>query len=167
MTASDNGTDRRQRLKAKREAALHRPVLARHLSDGFTGRWSRRQWAHASLFATLGVLIAAIVPGFGPSSNNTQPVHAQRSSLALALPPLPLARLKGHNGDSWQVVRVERGQTLGAVFENLDLPASTMHRLLDAALQDKSVLTAPEAGRRTRLRPARWRRAAHVPLRPR
>src|SRR5262245_24559501 len=119
MTASDSSTDRRQRLKAKREAALHRPVLARHLSEGFTGRWSRRQWAHASLFATLGVLIAAIVPGFGPTST-TQPLHAQRSSLALSLPPLPLARLKGHSGDSWQIVRIERGQTLGSVFDNLD-----------------------------------------------
>src|SRR5688572_26112674 len=106
MTASENGTDRRQRLKALREAALHRPVPAAQVTHGFNGRWTRRHWAHASLFATLGVLVAAIVPGFG-SASNVQPLHAQRSSLALSLPPLPLARLKGHNGDSWQVVRIE------------------------------------------------------------
>lgn len=145
MTASDSRTDRRERLKAKREAALHRPVLARHLSEGFTGRWSRRQWAHASLFATLGVLVAAIVPGFGAISD-AKPLHAQRSSLALSLPPLPLARLKGHSGDSWQIVRIERGQTLGAVFEDLDLPASAMHRVLDAAGNDKSLLTRLKPG---------------------
>lgn len=144
MTASDSGTERRQRLKAKREAALHRPVLTRQISEGFTGRWSRRQWAHASLFATLGVLVAAIVPGFGPSAN-PQPLHTQRSSLALSLPPLPLARLKGHSGDSWQIVRIERGQTLGSVFENLDLPASTMHRILDES-GDKSLLTRLKPG---------------------
>ena len=116
----------------------------RRLSNGFNGRWSRRQWAHASLFATLGVLVAAIVPGFGPAATE-QPLHAQRSSLALSLPPLPLSRLKGHNGDSWQIVRVERGQTLGAVFEELDLPASTMHRILDES-GDKATLTRLKPG---------------------
>ena len=30
----------------------------------FNGRWTRRHWAHASLFATIGALLAAIVPGF-------------------------------------------------------------------------------------------------------
>ncbi|UNK48094.1 peptidoglycan DD-metalloendopeptidase family protein [Lysobacter sp. S4-A87] len=144
MTAHDSGTERRERLKALREAALHRPVLATGASNGFNGRWSRRQWAHASLFATLGVLVAAIVPGFGPAASK-QPLHTQRSSLALALPPLPLSRLKGHNGDSWQIVRVERGQTLGAVFEDLDLPASTMHRILDES-GDKAILTRLKPG---------------------
>jgi hypothetical protein len=66
MGKSGLGAQRRERLKALREAALHRPVLARHLSDGFNGRWSRRQWAQASLVATLGMLVAAIVPGFSP-----------------------------------------------------------------------------------------------------
>ncbi|HEY0659735.1 MAG TPA: M23 family metallopeptidase [Lysobacter sp.] len=129
MTKTGTGPDRRERLKALREAALHRPVLARHLSDGFNGRWSRRQWVHASLFATIGMLVAAIVPGFSPST--VQPTHAPRHSMALALPPLPLARLRGATGDSWQLVRVERGQTLGSLFEQFDIPASTMHRILE------------------------------------
>jgi len=43
MTATAQATARRERLKQLREAALHRPVLARHLNDGFNGRWSRRQ----------------------------------------------------------------------------------------------------------------------------
>ncbi|MFC3552379.1 peptidoglycan DD-metalloendopeptidase family protein [Lysobacter cavernae] len=145
MTASDSGSDRRERLKALREAALHRPVLARHLTDGFTGRWSRRQWAHASLFATLGMLVAAIVPGFSASGAHPQPAHAPRHSMALALPPLPLTRLKGSQGDSWQIVRVQRGQTLGAVFEQLDLPASTLHRILDQS-DDKKALTRLKPG---------------------
>jgi len=123
------GPGRRERLKALREAALHRPVLARHLTDGFNGRWSRRQWAHASLFATIGMLVAAIVPGFSPSANT--PVHTPRHSMALALPPLPIARSRSETGDSWQLIRVERGQTLGSLFEQLGLPASTMHRILD------------------------------------
>lgn len=121
--------ERRERLKAKREAALHRPVLARHLSEGFTGRWSRRQWVQASLFATIGMLVAAIVPGFNPQAPAA--THAPRHSMALTLPPLPLARLRGQHGDSWQIVRVERGQTLGRIFEDYGIPAATMHRLLE------------------------------------
>src|SRR5262245_12397854 len=101
MGKSGLGAERRERLKALREAALHRPVLARHLSDGFNGRWSRRHWAHASLFATLGMLVAAIVPGFGPAAN-TAPAQAPHLSMALPLPSLPLAHLHGEAGDSWQ-----------------------------------------------------------------
>ncbi|KAB8314205.1 M23 family metallopeptidase [Tolypothrix campylonemoides VB511288] len=128
-TANRPDGHRRQRLAALREAALHRPVLARHLSDGFNGRWSRRQWVQASLFATVGMLVAAIVPGFDLEASTPQPV--QRESMALTLPPLPLSKLRGVEADSWQVVHVQPGQTLGAIFEELDLPATTMHRLLE------------------------------------
>ncbi|GHA88518.1 peptidoglycan DD-metalloendopeptidase family protein [Cognatilysobacter bugurensis] len=121
--------ERRERLRAKREAALHRPVIARHLSDGFTGRWSRRQWAQASLFATIGMLVAAIVPGFNPQAPAT--VEVTRYSMALPLPPLPTARRTGQHGDSWQIVHVQRGQTLGKIFEEHGVPASTMHLLLE------------------------------------
>jgi len=128
MTASGSGLARRERLKQLREAALRRPVLARHVTDGFNGRWSRRQWVQASLFATLGMLVAAIVPGFGEVQ--TTPSHAPRQSMALTLPPLPLARLQGERGDSWQVVRIERGQTLGELFAEFDIPAAIMLKLL-------------------------------------
>ncbi|MFC5570973.1 peptidoglycan DD-metalloendopeptidase family protein [Lysobacter yangpyeongensis] len=128
MGKSGLGAQRRERLKALREAALHRPVLARHLSDGFNGRWSRRQWAQASLVATLGMLVAAIVPGFSP----TQPAHAPTPhlSMALPLPSLPLAGVHGQAGDSWQVVRVERGQTLASLFKQFDLSPATLHEVL-------------------------------------
>jgi len=146
MSASESDSGlraaRRERIKALREAALHRPVLARHLSDGFNGRWSRRQWVQASLFATLGVLVAAIVPGF--SAPLAAPMHAPRHSMSLSLPPLPTAR-RGATGDSWQLVRVVRGQTLGSLFEDLDIPAATMQRVL-AHPGSKSVLTRLKPG---------------------
>ena len=119
---------RRERIRALREASLHRPVLARHLSDGFSGRWSRRQWVQASLFATLGLLVAAIVPGF--SAPHSVPVHAPRHSMALSLPPLPNAHRRGASGDSWHLVRVTRGQTLGSLFEDMGIPASTLQKVL-------------------------------------
>ncbi|KGQ20125.1 Peptidase M23 [Lysobacter dokdonensis DS-58] len=122
---------RRARLDILREAALHRHVAAR-LPEGFNGRWTRRQWAHVSLFATLAALVAAIVPGFSDSRHADGIAPAQaRTTLALSLPPLSVAKLRGHAGDSWQIVHVERGQTLGSLFEDMDLPAATMHQLLE------------------------------------
>jgi len=127
-TTSSWSAARRQRIDALREAALHRPVMARHISDGFNGRWSRRQWVQASLFATIGMLVAAIVPGF--SAPLTTQSNIPRHSMSLSLPPLPMARVRGASGDSWQVVHVERGQTLGSLFEDLHIPAATLQRIL-------------------------------------
>ncbi len=128
MSAPESRNGRRARLDKLREAALHRKVLSRHFPAAFNGRWTRRHWAHASLFATLGALVAAIVPGF--SNAMQSPTLAPRTTMALALPALPLAQLRGHAGDSWQLVTVQSGQTLGTLFDQLDIPAGTMHRLL-------------------------------------
>jgi len=130
MGKSGIGKARRARLDILREAALHRDTVARRLPAGFNGRWTRRQWAHASLFATLAALVAAIVPGFSSAPQSFSPAAA-RTTLALALPPLPLSKRAGQAGDSWQVVHVERGQTLGSLFEDFDVPANTMHKLLE------------------------------------
>lgn len=128
MQPNESATVRRERIRQLREKALHRPVLARHLSDGFNGRWSRRQWVQASLFATLGMMVAAIVPGFGASQAGS--THTPRHSMLLALPPLPLNRTSVDVADSWHVVRVAPGQTLGSLFSDLGIPAATMLRLL-------------------------------------
>src|SRR5688572_5722663 len=119
MKKSGSGDARRERLMVLREAALHRKVLAQ-LPTGFDGRWTRRHWLHASLFATLGALVAAIVPGFSDAMQT--PKQLPRTSLALALPPLSLAQLRGHDGDSWQIVSIERGETLSHVFDELGIP---------------------------------------------
>ena len=89
--------------------------------------------------------------------------------MALALPPLPMARIKGENGDSWQLVRVARGQTLGSLFQELDIPAATMQRIL-AHPGSKEALTRLKPGTELGFDlpvHAGSRRAAHVPLRPR
>ena len=41
------------------------------------------------------------------------------------------AVLRGSRGDSWQIVRVSRGQTLGSLFEDFDIPAATLHKVLE------------------------------------
>lgn len=124
----------RVRLGNLREAARQATRLQERLPDAFrrdplSGRWSRRQWAHASLFATLGALLVTLVPGF--SNAMAGPGHTPSATMSLHLPPLPLARTRARAGDSWQLVTVERGQTLGSIFEDLDVPATTLHRLLE------------------------------------
>ena len=78
------------RADAARDAAtIRRPAAS-------NGRWTRRHWAHASLFATIGMLVAAIVPGFSTVLEPGQGV--QRTVLSL---PLPRRQLSGDNVDCW------------------------------------------------------------------
>lgn len=126
---TDTASARRARLDALRESVLHRPVQA-HEGTGFNGRWTRRQWAHASLFAMAAMLAAAIVPGFDRPVVTHDNAPVPRHSMALTLPPLPIVRARGEQGDSWQVVTVQSGQTLGAIFDELEIPAATRELVL-------------------------------------
>jgi murein DD-endopeptidase MepM/ murein hydrolase activator NlpD len=132
MSQPDHGPARKQRFKERlsvlHDSALHRK-LKHHLPAAFNERWTRRHWIHASLFATIGALAATIVPGF--SNAIDLPVPASHSTLALPLPPLSLARRGETPGDSWQIQRVARGQTLSDLFAAAGVPASTMQRVLD------------------------------------
>ena len=98
--------------------------------ERFNGRWTRRQWALASLVATLGMLVAAIVPGFSDATRPA-PLDSNRVVRALALPELPLSRKRTQQGDTWQVVTLESRQPLGEIFEAQGVPATTMYRILD------------------------------------
>lgn len=83
----------------------------------------------ASLFACLGALILAIVPGF---ANTMRVSQIGRTTLALTLPPLPKSQpLQTLPASTWHTVSVRSGETLGVIFERLGLPASTMQRLLE------------------------------------
>ncbi len=132
MLNSDHGRARKQRFKERlhllHDNALHRK-LRQHLPAAFNERWTRRHWMHASLFATIGALVATIVPGF--SHTIDAPWSDSHTSLALPLPPLADARAQPLPGDSWQVLRVQRGQTLSTLFDEAGIPATTLHRVLD------------------------------------
>ena len=132
MAQPDHGDARKQRIQERRnvlhDTALHRR-LKDHLPAAFNERWTRRHWIHASLFVTIGALAATIVPGF---SNSIVPhVPSSHASLALPLPPLAMARRGETPGDSWQILRVQRGQTLSDLFEAAGVSATVMHRVLD------------------------------------
>ena len=125
MPHSDHGHARKQRFQERlhvlHDTALHRK-LKQHLPAAFNEPWTRRHWIHASLFATIGALAATIVPGF---SNSIEPLlPASHATLALPLPPLSAARRSETPGDSWQILRVEPGQTLSNLFETAGVPAS-------------------------------------------
>ena len=119
------GANRPARSPRDRRARIALPT-----GERFNGRWTRRQWGLASLVATLGMLLAAIVPGFSDATR-TMPDDGNRVVRALALPALPVSRKRSQPGDSWQVVTVEPGQTLGAIFEAQGIPATTMYRILE------------------------------------
>lgn len=132
MLNTDQGRARKQRFKERlhvlHDTALHRK-LKQHLPAAFNERWTRRHWMHASLFATIGALVATIVPGFSHTIDG--PYSADHSTLALPLPPLSAERRNQTPGDSWQVLRVQRGQTLSDLFDEAGIPATVMHDVLD------------------------------------
>ena len=104
------------------------PTLAISVSSPLR-HWSREQWIVAGLFGSLTVLVATIVPAF--SGALTAPGEAvTRTTLSLPLPPLADKAANAVAGSAWQVVRVQSGQTLGALFQQMGVPASVMHRVL-------------------------------------
>ena len=139
MQSHGGGNSRKQQFR-ERLGVLRETAVKRHLPEG---RWTRRHWIHASLFTTIGVLMATIVPGF--SSAIQAPVSQPRNTLLLELPELSAARQAGTAGDSWQVVRVKPGQTMGAIFEELGIPAATLHRILENS-DAKKALTRLKPG---------------------
>ncbi|GHH55035.1 peptidoglycan DD-metalloendopeptidase family protein [[Pseudomonas] boreopolis] len=131
MHNSEQGRARKQRIRERlhvlHDTALHRR-LKQHLPAAFNERWTRRHWIHASLFATIGALVATIVPGF---SNAIDPSLASRSTLPLPLPPLSLAEKAPAHGDSWQIVHIKPGQTLSSLFGELGIPTVVMYQVLE------------------------------------
>ncbi len=118
----------RERLEILHDTALHKRVK-QHLPQG---RWTRRHWIHASLFTTIGVLVATIVPGF---SHAIQPPQAldTHTTLRLHLPAPVASTAVDAAGEGWELVRVKSGQTLSSIFEELQIPATTLHQVMENA----------------------------------
>lgn len=126
MTDSSNQAVRRDNL-ARVTAAHPALQVSGALPAAFNGRWTRRHWAHASLFATIGALLAAIVPGFS-TAMQTAP-DTQRTTMSLALPRLSLAPGQA-NADRWHTVSLKSGQTLSGVFSELGIPHSQLQNVM-------------------------------------
>lgn len=133
LSSPDAQRSTRVRLRNLRELARQAALSAGAAGPddaGASRRWSRRQWAHASLAATAGALLLAIVPGFNTAVD--VPHNARLTTLSLSLPEqvAPSTPAAGQAPD-WMLVTVEKGQTLGAIFEGMGIPATTMQALLD------------------------------------
>ncbi|WDS35538.1 peptidoglycan DD-metalloendopeptidase family protein [Pseudoxanthomonas sp.] len=153
MQTHGDGSRRKQRFRERldvlRESALHHHVT-RHLPKS---SWTRRQWIHASLFTTIGIMVATIVPGF---STAMKPEIKPLATVPLALPDMEPHKLVATPGDNWQSISVRPGQTLSAIFESMGVPAGTLHRILGnkdaaAALRrlhpgDEIAFDLPEGG---------------------
>jgi murein DD-endopeptidase MepM/ murein hydrolase activator NlpD len=139
---------REQNLRA---AAANTANEARYAEAGdalarfpFNGRWTRRDWAHASLFATLGALVIAMVPGFS-NAMRAGGDGPGLTTLSLPLPPLSAPARPQAPQPAWDLVKVEKGQTLGAIFAARDIPATTLHRLLESS-SDRQALARLRPG---------------------
>ena len=119
---------RLQNLRQATEQEARQTTPETNTSPGFNGRWTRRQWAHASLVATMVALLGTIVPGFATVLQPTAVTPIQ--TMSLKLPPLSLARQHGQLGDSWQTVAVKRGASLKYMFSSLGIPESELKRVL-------------------------------------
>ncbi|MBS0211768.1 MAG: peptidoglycan DD-metalloendopeptidase family protein [Proteobacteria bacterium] len=119
-TASTQGKPRHDNLSTVRSAKSWFKRLDAAGSEDFRGRWSREHWMLASLFATMGALVVAIVPGF----NNAAHEHkAARASFILTLPHAPAVEAPAP-AENWQIVRVAKGQNFDALLAQFNLPAS-------------------------------------------
>ena len=122
MTQSSHDAVRRSNL----ERAKPDPAAPPRLPHAFNGRWTRRHWLHASLFATIGALVAAIVPGFSTAMQS--PGQAQRMTLSLPLPQLGVRH--SITADHWQSVSLKPGQTLSGVFAELGIPQRQLYDVM-------------------------------------
>lgn len=93
--------------------------------------WAQEHWILAGGLSAAFVLVASIVPGFSGGHSSQQAQAAVASSLEIPAPvetvtaaAAPAART------SWRTVEVQRGQTMGGIFDSLGLSSTTLHRLL-------------------------------------
>jgi murein DD-endopeptidase MepM/ murein hydrolase activator NlpD len=129
----------RQRVHALASAAMPDPVAAAAHRMLAPRSWRKEHMVLATLFATVTTLVAAIAPGF--ASATRRPSEPAMVTHAVVLPEAALIESGVDAGESekhptataaadWQTITVESGQTLGGIFATLDLPATTLHRLL-------------------------------------
>jgi murein DD-endopeptidase MepM/ murein hydrolase activator NlpD len=111
--------------------------LPHRIASSALNRWSHKHWILAGLFAFLGTLLIAIVPGFANAMRQPA-VKIGQTTLDLPLPPTDL-EAGAAPASGWQFVRVRSGQTLGAIFAEQHLTSALMNRVLAASSSDNAL----------------------------
>jgi len=101
--------------------------LTQH-SNTALGRWSRDHYLLAGAFGILGTVLTAIVPGFANAMRPPESAAPPMATIELVLPAA--AASTGIATPRWQFVQVQPGQTLGAIFADLRLPAELVARVM-------------------------------------
>lgn len=112
--------------------------------------WRSEHHAFAAIGLLLGFLVFVVVPAW---SRAVEPFEDTDRTLVTISIPLPSAApqrvAEAHAGqgesDTWRSVEIQRGQTMGAVFSSLGLPANQLAVLLEES-KHASALTRIRPG---------------------
>jgi murein DD-endopeptidase MepM/ murein hydrolase activator NlpD len=108
-------------------------------------RWNREHWMLAGTALLITILSGFIMPSW---ANAMRPaaVPEAHTLLPLALPKIDTISAPAPTVDDWQVVRVQPGQTMSEIFNGRGLGLSDLHKVLDAAGDQKTALQSIRPG---------------------
>lgn len=108
-------------------------------------QWHREHWMLAGTALLITILSGFIMPSW---ANAMRPaaVPQAHTLLPLALPKVDTVSARAPTVDDWQVVRVQPGQTLSEIFNGRGLGLSDLHKVLDAAGDQKTALQSIRPG---------------------
>lgn len=112
-------------------------------------QWHRERGVLVTLTALVAFLSFVVMPGWASVARTegaTQGLIAQR----VALPPVPSAAALDAGSparEDWSARVVQRGQTLGSIFNAEGLPASLLHRIVESS-RFANALTRIKPGQR-------------------
>jgi murein DD-endopeptidase MepM/ murein hydrolase activator NlpD len=112
-------------------------------------RWRSEHHAFAAIALLLGFLVFVVVPAWSRAVEPGEGDDHSLITISIPLPHLP-ARSTAHQtpaseGEAWRSVEIQRGQTMGAVFASLGLPANQLAVLLEES-KHASALTRIRPG---------------------
>ena len=122
-TPSTHAVVLRGNLARARASAAQEAPTAR-LAQAFNGRWTRRHWMHASLFATIGALLAAIVPAHSPRDERADAIDELSRMLLIGMEQAKAA-------ESSLRALIEGGEDFPRMTVDLERLGETLERLSD------------------------------------
>ncbi len=95
--------------------------------------WRNEHHAFAAIAVLLGFLVFVVVPAWSRAVEPAEDDGRSRMTISIPLPPSngqSITAATAPPEEDWRSVEIERGQTMGAVFQSLGLPAHQLTTLL-------------------------------------